>query len=64
MEHNDAIQIKAAIQKQNELLDRIATASERTNELLWALLSAEQQKTVRNAGVHRLAKSVGKSQQP
>jgi hypothetical protein len=64
MDHIDATQINASIQKQNEFLNRIVTASERTNELLWALLSPEQRKAVQTAAVQHLAKNSNKSRQP
>lgn len=45
------------IEKQNELLSQIAKASERTNELLFVMLTPEQRKTIHDAGVAKLAKS-------
>ena len=56
MQHTDAIQIINGINNQSKLLERIATAFERTNELLWALLSPDQKKTIQNTDAHRLAK--------
>lgn len=54
-EHRDAMQIIQALQKQTELLERTAKASERTNELLFAILTPEQKKAVHDAGVSKLA---------
>jgi hypothetical protein len=54
----DPIELKPlliAIEKQGKLLERIATSAERTNELLYALLSAEQKKALSAAGVASLA---------
>jgi len=64
MEHNDAIQIIQALQKQNESLNRIATASERTNEILLMLLSPAQKQTLQKAGVDRLVKNTNRSRRP
>jgi 3-deoxy-D-manno-octulosonic acid (KDO) 8-phosphate synthase len=61
MEHIDAIQIIAMVQKQTELLKRIANASERANEVLWLLLSPEQKQALQKNGAERLAKSLQRS---
>jgi hypothetical protein len=63
-QHTDALQIINALQKQNTLLERIAAASERTNELVWAVLSLEQKKAIQDARAERLARSMGKPRQP
>jgi len=60
MEHIDAKEITVAISNQSKLLERIATASERTNELLCALLSPEQKRTIQNNDAHRLAQRTSK----
>lgn len=46
------------IEKQNELLAQIAKASERTNELLFAMLTPEQKKAIHDTGAAKLAKTL------
>lgn len=57
-------QLVQTMTKQNELLERIATSSHRTNELLYAMLSEDQKKRVDAASVAALAKSLGKPARP
>ena len=64
MEHNDLIQIKAALQEQKKLLEKILTVSEKANEMIFLLLSVYEKKALRSADVQKLIKSVNRPRQP
>ena len=63
METFDAKHLVAVLEKQGQLLERIAKAAERSNEILYALLSPQQLQSLSKAGVDRLAASIKKPAQ-
>lgn len=60
METVDIKTISIAIDRQAKLLERIAIATDRSNELLYALLSPQQRESLGKAGTARLASSLSK----
>lgn len=54
--------LEKQLSSQTKLLERIAIAMERNNEILRAMLSPEQRKALDSSAVRRLAKSSGPSQ--